>query len=361
MRMPARRLLLLLAAVGALVALVMTRPEEPFGTAAPAPAVVGGVLADLRRYPYFCSFRKSYAPKQPFCGGVLIAPTTVLTARHCEINSGDLVRVGNTKDLLTVKGYSLAAGFDLAIVELTKASTQPPIKMASALPRPWVTPVTVLGRGRKTGAPGVPTDTAFTKATLLYVDNASANRMIQADPALSSGEKAIQAKILRSPTFLVAISSTRQACNGDSGGPLIIEKGPGKDELLGIMSSGPEGASGGLCEKAGTRQKYSVCASVPYYLQTRAQVAAMIKKVAPCKGVYVGRVTRDNKTYRCPKTHPWDTSLTDAKATDTVRALMQPVFPNQCAKSRECAEGIHGLYGVLALPRGPAVRYNPAA
>lgn len=354
---------LVVALVAVLAVLVLVQSlKDSFVTAGPAPAVVGGIRATHERYPYFCSFVR----KGEFgCGGVLIpdgtkgGSKTVLTASHCTVLQNDTVQFGTNKnDARKVAAVKAAVkdhpGFDLKIVTLDRASNKQPIKLATALPKSRST-VWILGRGAKTGDPNKPVDAAFTQAPLIYVDNATAARMIVSESVWSDQTKLDHVRRLRSPTMLVATSPSMKSCKGDSGGPLIIARGPGKDELLGLVSNSPT-SKHGLCELAGTRTLYSMCTSIPYYLQTKDRVEALQEKVSRCNSAW-----RDSKTGRCPRKQPWDTGLPNKQPTVEIDRIMAPYSSFQCSSTKLCVQAVADLYGIIGVTRGTGVRYNPAA
>ena len=245
---------------------------EPFTPSptprAAAPAVVGGVPAAMSRYPWFCSFYVRQGG-QLLCGGVLIAPDTILTAKHVYIQPGYFVVIGGTTgafgDSRAVKEVIAIAGFDLVLVKLWTPSTKQPIKLATRLP-PSGTMVTLLGRGMKSGDWNHAGDAALTKARLQYLDRAKTLRWLLSEPHRPNSAKLLSGLIdkARDPTLLAAISKNKSGCGGDSGGPLIIERGPGQDELLGIVHGGAF-----ECELAGTQLLYNFFVSVPQYVASR--------------------------------------------------------------------------------------------
>ena len=344
----ARWVVVLLAAVLA-GALLWRRRVESYTA---APAVVGGQPANPSRYPYFCLILGSGV-----CAGALIGPTTVLTAKHCggqAMVNGTVFIGGATfagqpsqgEDRRRITAVKQIPGFDLMLLTLDKPSTKQPIALATRMPAPN-TPVTLLGRGAKTGRPDAPMDPAFTKATLTYVDNAAAIRALAAETAMTEAERRQVSLVLRSPAYMVATSPTKSGCFGDSGGPLIIERGPGKDELLGIVSFGPDGANGQSCEMSGTTPLYSMFASIPHYLQTRARLDALTTAIAANKCTFAARASS-----RCPASHPWDTGVaTDAA---TVEGVEFPVA--QCTSTQRCAQSLNEFYGMFGQ-RGGAVRH----
>lgn len=253
-------------------ALLFAARAEPFTPSptprAVAPAIVGGVPAAMSRYPWFCSFYVRQGGRL-LCGGVLIASDTILTVKHTYIQPGYFVLIGGTTkafgDSRAVKEVIDIAGFDLVLVKLWTPSTKQPIKLATRLP-PSGTMVTLLGRGMKSGDWNHAGDDAFTKVRLQYMDRATTLRWLLSEPRRPNGATLLSGLFdyARDPTLLAAISKNKSGCGGDSGGPLIIERGPGQDELLGIVKGGAMG-----CELAGTQLLYNFFVSVPQYMASR--------------------------------------------------------------------------------------------
>lgn len=229
----------------------------------------GGTIASPDRYPWFCFFTKPNSP-HPFCGGVLIAPDTILSAGHCDIRTNDLVYIGGPiggpkTEVRAVKSTTSPRGPDTRVVRLYTPSTKPPIKMATQLP-PNNTPVALLGRGRKSGNQRV-VNRDFTVAYVSYVDGPTAFKYMQEEKEDSIRQLLPMAQ---SPAIVTVVSPDRGGCLGDSGGPLILERGPGRDELLGVQAFIANPGEGRACEMIGTKRKYTFCSSIPHYLKSTA-------------------------------------------------------------------------------------------
>ncbi|GAA2620131.1 serine protease [Actinomadura fulvescens] len=138
--MPTR---LTITLVGAIVALLfgMVAPATAAGAAKPpapttkaAPPIIGG--SPVTNAPWAASI---YRNGSFTCSGTIIAPTWVLTARHC-VGSGLTVRVGSVyrsqSTTISVSSYQSSPQGDLALVRLASAhnttfsqlaSTNPPV------------------------------------------------------------------------------------------------------------------------------------------------------------------------------------------------------------------------------------------
>lgn len=236
------------------------------------PAIVGGTPADPARYPYFASLVvKGYPgyPETPFCGGILTSKDKVLTAMHCLGEYTQLIKqyveveIGMS-ERRKIKDITIHPALDIAMITLATPSTKRPIAMASALP-PSGSTVTVLGRGQKTpGLPQGPANYAFEKVNLKYMDGPTVARLLEKEPKLDAESKQFWKEFaLGSGGLIVLVGPPgKSPCSGDSGGPVILEKGPGQDQLLGLASLSI-GTSDGLICGAGMLQSYTVFTSIP--------------------------------------------------------------------------------------------------
>ncbi|MFJ3586576.1 serine protease [Streptomyces sp. NPDC090127] len=242
-------------AVTAAVGLI-SAAAGPFAAAAPAAAdsvVVGGQPAEALEAPWAValSSRDRFGGTRAgqFCGGVVVAPTRVLTAAHCmgrEVLGGAPAEL---PDLKVIAGRSVLVGQDGHEVRVSGTWVSPDydptantndlavLTLESPLPQSYVIRTAV--RGDTAEAPGTAADvygwgdttgngsyaSALRSARVQVLSDASCRRAYPGGfgAAYSAG------------TMLCAGDPRggRDACQGDSGGPLVAQ-----GRLIGLVSWG---------------------------------------------------------------------------------------------------------------------------
>lgn len=207
--------------------------------------VIGGTPVLNNRYPYFAELRIVFMENGQqyvtYCGGALITSEIVLTVAHC-INNPQIVWMSATFGRLSTAGDATfrsikAASWtahpnvdsvlklnDIGVVKLSQKVAIAPIALSfdSKFPKQGQN-VTVMGYGE--------TDTERRRARNLNQVQISVRNWD--DCYRLYGEDGGDAKIC-------AGGSGKNACLGDSGGPLIVRgQTRSGDVLAGIVSHGP--------------------------------------------------------------------------------------------------------------------------
>ena len=264
------RSLLVAVAVTATLASI----AAPASAAAPAraPGVVNGTPGDPAEFGFLVSlldakrYARAGAYQSQFCGGTLVAPTTVVTAAHCVVDSptGDvtfakdiLIGIGSdlsAKSLRTVRvtrvepnpDYGvISAANDVAVLTLARPVTEVPVlpvatpPEANALTAPG-SAVRVPGWGLvKAGSGVAPSKFRVADLVVFPTDSCGGGTPYTLGGVTFTGFGPARADPI---TMVCAAGVTAQgaivdSCQGDSGGPLVAGSGEAA-RLVGVVSWG---------------------------------------------------------------------------------------------------------------------------
>ena len=220
--------------------------------ATPTPAIVGGSPADAGEYPWMAAIYSGASPSSgQYCGGSLVAPRTVVTAKHCIFPLLDATLASLPIDLLNLKvkvmlgenrlsqhrsaekivARTLVAhpnpDLDLAVITLTSASTKTPIAWAGPGDESFYAPGTaasITGWGY-TAENGSGSDTLLEAEVPIVSDDTCA-------------ENYDDATVANTEVCAGYAEGGVDTCQGDSGGPLMVPGPGGRQLLVGVTSWG---------------------------------------------------------------------------------------------------------------------------
>ncbi len=209
-------------------------------------AIVGGVPAASGAFPWLAEVIDVRGNEVVECTGSVVAPRLVLTAGHCVENlrtgtpypaSGfsvltfALSPTGGERQISTVSGVIAYEGFkrrvdtgDAALLALSAPVRAPAITLATSADAGELAPgttATIVGWGKTRFTQREPSPTLRSAGTVLQ---ASAWCARTAPPFLVDGELCA----LDAPSYATG------GCNGDSGGPLLVEGANGIPVDIGI-------------------------------------------------------------------------------------------------------------------------------
>lgn len=239
--------------------------------------IVGGEAASLADWGSFVLVRAQTGPNQTkTCGGTVIAREWVLTAGHCvQGKAAEDFTVLEGIDSLSAEGHKIAVdrivlhdnfadgppSNDVALLHLASRANAPSqplmsLKLADAALRDgsesFLAGFGLTNRQPVLGAHTGAVSTRLLQASVPIVDRARCARILAELPMLPAG---YAASVGESTVCAGDITGDRDACNGDSGGPLTLNV-KGRRVQAGIVSWGPG---------CGLRNTVGVYTSVGYF------------------------------------------------------------------------------------------------
>ncbi|KAG7385675.1 hypothetical protein PHYBOEH_008970 [Phytophthora boehmeriae] len=228
--------------------------------------IVGGETVPANTKTYIVGLRPTIDGDN-FCGGSLITPTHVLSASHCNeggirwvsigshfrngTQDGEQIRVRaimNHPDF--IENYPMYSN-DFVVLKLEKPSSFKPVKLAAADDSDFEAGkwTTTMGWGLDAEGNGT-TPYELQRVDVQLVSDESCANFTTTDPTM----------------VCAGGVEGKDSCNGDSGGPLIIEGGKStEDVLVGVVSWG-EG--GDTCARDGYFGMYSRVSSARAWIDS---------------------------------------------------------------------------------------------
>ena len=249
-----RRLALIVCAAALLALAVAAHPAG----AQPTPRIVGGQPADINAMPWIVYLEADTGRDSWSCGGTIVGTHFVLTAAHCVIDAGRVVRAGQVRGvagradlrgdagtpfkairIAVHPGYDRADGveggpYDAAVLWTDVDLPYPPLPLATTADAAAYGPgvmATIAGWGLTTSAGGT-TDVLIGASVPIVADAECAERD---DVAIAEARMMVCAGYPQGGI---------DSCQGDSGGPLTVPAGD-HPILAGIVSWGYECAAAG--------------------------------------------------------------------------------------------------------------------
>ncbi|KAF4036776.1 Trypsin [Phytophthora infestans] len=189
--------------------------------------IYGGTNAKIDKYMYVASVRAEGPERDTFCGGTLIAPQYVLTAGHrLEWYMHDIHVIEAFRHPQYKLYYNLSAATDdIAVLKLETPSKFQPAPLTSA-----------------DGSNNEPGSIATTLGWGFLIDKTNSSTLQAVDVEIVTNRKCSDSfktynysQVIDDSVICAGNGDGKDSCNGDSGGPLLVDR-----VLVGVVSSGYE-------------------------------------------------------------------------------------------------------------------------
>jgi len=223
------------------VSTVTDAPQESTGlTVNEESRIYGGIEANVDNWPFLASLRDPFFDAT-FCGGALIAPQYILTAGHCiKTDEMDIIATfgtnestgsgsGGVVEIPVIEGFRHPMYkkkehlYDVGLLKLKKPIKRKTAKLCArdGSDNKVGTMATVMGWGKTEDSSDMASP-VLEQLTIPVISNAECGKFKKYVGRVTEG------------MLCAGTGDGKDTCNGDSGGPLIVDK----DVLIGCVSWG---------------------------------------------------------------------------------------------------------------------------
>jgi hypothetical protein len=245
-----RRIATAIALALALVPAAATAAEKPVATAKDA-RIIGGTTAVAGTWPFIASLRYS-SNNGHFCGGSVITPTAILTAAHCVTNGAAVYAPSSLYVVTGQTSLSATSGQRIRVARIivhpswnkaTWAGDAAILVLASATSAPTIAIANTTNEANALAAGAWEWTAGWGSQSPLQPDNNSIGATwpdALQNAALHTYTAAACNGYYQSTTFsnwqLCVGREDATFCNGDSGGPHVVQTASGQWVQIGITS-----------------------------------------------------------------------------------------------------------------------------
>jgi len=257
-------------------------------------AIIGGGDAPEKRYPWVTQVRLD----RHFCTGSLVASDWVVTAAHCVTDEETLQPVAGSRLTARIGSNGLDAGgetrsarraiphpayddsggaqaFDLALVQLDGRVLRAPVPLVQR----------GRARGLRPGSQAFIAGWGTTRTIGFFRPRPQPTRALKQALVRLESDSFCREEATEKPfdpaTQICSTANSGEACHGDSGGPLFLDLGYPRSQLLGVITGGERHC------KPGHPGIYVRLTAGPMRTWLAAQLAAAARPMTACADLVV--------------------------------------------------------------------------